>query len=512
MTRLFRHLLALIAGAALTAALAPFDAWPLAWLSPAAFFLLLNRYGNNERTAPRCGRRSARLGFSYGLGFFGAGVSWVFVSISEHSATPLPVALLLTGLFVAGLAMLFAVQAGIYGRYLNRSRYSWLAFAGLWWLFEWLRSWLFTGFPWLYLGYASLDTPLQTWAPIGGVWLISLWVALGATALVTLVRKSGRSNRTLAALVLTLPWLATPFLPTDWTHEQRTLDVALVQADIPQAIKWQRGQLPGILARYRTLTRQIEDAELIIWPETSIPALYRSSLPYLGDLFQQLDEQGVSLIAGMPAAVPDRADPQQYRFHNSLAVLSGGAGVYHKQRLVPFGEYLPMESVLRGMVDFFNLPASSFRLPEGEQSNLSINGTRLAPAICYEIAYPELVRQSARNAEILLTVSNDTWFGQSIAPDQHMQIARMRALENGRWLIRGTNNGISALVDPQGQISAIAPRYDVAVLKGQVTAMQGETPWQQLGIWPTLMLAFALTLSCIRRRHITVRDTPFASA
>lgn len=487
-------LLALLAGALITAALAPFELWPLAWLSPAVFYLLL-------RT--RSSKAGGWLGWSYGLGVFGAGVSWVFVSISEHSATPLPIALLLTGLFVAGLATLFALQGWLFCRFLDRNRYSWLAFAGLWWLFEWLRSWLLTGFPWLYLGYASLDTPLQNWAPLGGVWLTSLWVALGGCALAALVHSRTTRARVIAAAAFSLPWLGAALLPTSWTQPDKPLSVALVQADISQAAKWKRDQLPGILTRYQQLTETIENTELIIWPETSIPALYRSSLPYLGDLFQQLDERGVSLIAGLPAAVPDKDDPSQYRFHNSLAVLSGGAGIYHKQRLVPFGEYLPLEGLLRDMVDFFNLPASSFKLPQGEQRNLRINGTRLASAICYEIAYPELVRRSARESEVLLTVSNDTWFGHSIAPDQHMQIARMRAVENGRWLIRGTNNGISALVNPQGLITTQAPRYQVAVIQGTVHAMQGQTPYQQLGIWPALILALGLLFSVAIGRRCT---------
>lgn len=487
-------LLALLAGALITAALAPFELWPLAWLSPAALYLLLRN---------RSSKAGGWLGWSYGLGVFGAGVSWVFVSISEHSATPLPIALLLTGLFVAGLATLFALQGWLFCRFLDRNRYSWLAFAGLWWLFEWLRSWLLTGFPWLYLGYASLDTPLQNWAPLGGVWLTSLWVVLGGSALAALIHSRTTRARVVAAAVFSLPWLSAALLPTSWTQTDKPLSVALVQADISQAAKWKRDQLPGILNRYQQLTETIEKTELIIWPETSIPALYRNSLPYLGDLFQQLDERGVSLIAGLPAAVPDKDDPSQYRFHNSLAVLSGGAGIYHKQRLVPFGEYLPLEGLLRDMVDFFNLPASSFKLPQGEQSNLRINGTRLASAICYEIAYPELVRRSARESEVLLTVSNDTWFGHSIAPDQHMQIARMRAVENGRWLIRSTNNGISALVNPQGLITTQAPRYQVAVLNGTVQTMQGLTPYQQLGVWPALILALGLMFSAAPGRRCT---------
>ena len=475
--------LTVLAGAILPFALSPFNLWPLAWLSPALCFLLLQN---------RSAGAGAWLGWCYGLGVFGAGISWVFVSISDHSATPLPIAILLTGLFVAGMALFFALQGWVFCRFLNQNRYSWLAFAGLWWLFEWLRSWLLTGFPWLYLGYASLDTHLQLWAPLGGVWLTSLWTALGAAAIAVLFTQRHKQTRILAAGVLTLPWLIALTLPGSWTQPEKSLNVALVQADIPQAIKWKRDQLPGILTHYRRLTDQIADAELIVWPETAIPALYRQSLPLLGDLFQRLDERGVSLITGLPAAVPDRENPDQYRFHNSLAVVSGGAGIYHKQRLVPFGEYLPLENLIRGLVDFFNLPASNFRLPQDEQQNLRINGTRLASAICYEIAYPELVRRSAVESELLLTVSNDTWFGRSIAPEQHMQIARMRALENGRWLIRATNNGISGFVGPQGQLIDQAPRYQTAILQGRVQTMQGLTPYQTVGLWPAMLLSLLL--------------------
>ncbi|MBY4676226.1 apolipoprotein N-acyltransferase [Marinobacterium arenosum] len=502
MAHLLSMLLALLAGSLITPALAPFNFWPLAWLPPALLYLLLR-----ERS-PRAG---LWLGWCFGLGVFGAGTSWVFVSISEHSATPLPVALLLTGLFVAALAILFALQGWLFCRHFNRNGYAWLAFAGLWWLFEWLRSWLLTGFPWLYLGYASLDSPLANWAPLGGVWLSSLWIALGSCALAALFTPRSHGQRALALLLLAAPWLAAPLLPGHWTQPTgRPLQVALVQADIPQEIKWQSGALDTILQRYQQLSRAHLDVDLMIWPETAVPALYSRAAGLLGDWFEQLEQTHTTLISGLPAAVPDHDEPRDYRFHNSLAVLSGGAGIYHKQRLVPFGEYLPLEGLLRGLVDFFNLPASNFKLPQGEQRNLRVNGYRLASAICYEIAYPELVRHAARDSELLLTVSNDTWFGHSIAPDQHMQIARMRALENGRWLLRGTNNGITALVAPDGKIVEQAPRYQSAVLRGEVQPMQGETPYQRVGVWPVLILSLLLSACGLRRsrssysRQITV--------
>ncbi|MFC6670072.1 apolipoprotein N-acyltransferase [Marinobacterium aestuariivivens] len=194
-------------------------------------------------------------------------------------------------------------------------------------------------------------------------------------------------------------------------------------------------------------------------------------------------------MAGLPSVLTDAEDPSRRIFHNSLALLSPERAVYHKQRLVPFGEYVPLETLLRGLIDFFDLPMSSFSLPQTEQPPLPFRDHRLAAAICYEIAYPELVRRESLESDLLLTVSNDTWFGHSIAPDQHLQIARMRALETGRWLIRATNNGISALIDADGRIRAEAPRYQTALLAGEVQGMQGLTPFQRLGAWPALVLA-----------------------
>ena len=476
-----QFILCLIAGALIAPSLAPFDIPYLALAPPALLYLL--SYQKNTT-------QSALLGWAFGLGFFGSGVSWVFVSISEHSQTPLPLAVGLTTLFVAALALLFSGQLYLWKK-LFSARLPVLSFIGLWILFEWVRSWLFTGFPWLYLGNASLDTPYQNLLPIGGVWLASGAILITALAIAELIR----SRSLLPLLIAPLPLIGCYLLPPLWTEpNDNRLSVAIVQPNIAQAIKWNPGYREDILTQYETLTRNHLDAQLVLWPETAIPALFRYAAAPLAELLNDLDSSGTTLISGLPSAIPDDEHPKGYLIHNSLAILTHGSGVYHKQRLVPFGEYVPMEKSIRGLFDFFNLPMSSFSLPTSQQPLLSVGQTKLSAAICYEIAYPELVRTSSSDADILLTVSNDTWFGRSIAPAQHLQIARVRAVENGRWVIRGTNNGITALIDAQGAIVQQLPQFQSGVLRGTAQGMQGQTPYQQHGALPVLLLALILTL------------------
>jgi len=486
-----RVLLSLLGGTFITLALAPFNWVPLVFLAPACLYFAVRNCSLLQATL---------LGWLFGCALFGTGSSWVFVSIHEHSATPLPVALLLTTLFVTVLALLFALQTYLWRRWFS-DQLPVAGFIGIWLLFEWTRSWLFTGFPWLYLGYATLDTPLATWLPIGGVWLGSLAVLLIAAGLIQTLQK--RQPRWL--LLAVLPWTGL-LLPDQWTTEtSQNLTVALVQPDIPQNDKWIPDNRSWILERYIDLTGPLDDQQLIVWPETAIPAFFNQTVDTLAPLLDQLDQQGSTLLSGMPTLTRDPQRPSGYRVHNSLVLLTGSSGVYHKQRLVPFGEYLPLENWLRGLVAFFNLPMSSFSLPKESQPLLKVQGLSLSAAICYEIAYPGLVREMSRAADIMLTVSNDTWFGDSIAPAQHLQIAQARALENGRWLLRGTNNGITALINPQGKVTAQLPQFETGVLQGQVSAMAGATPYQRLGDWPVLAIMALLLLSSMaafsRRLH-----------
>lgn len=488
----YRALTALICGALTPLAFSPFDFWGLIFIAPGILFLLL------KDLTPK---KSAWVSWCFGTGFFGTGVSWVYVSIHTYGNAPIWLASLMTLAFAMGLALTFALQGWCYAKWLSRTTLAGAGFIGLWILFEWCRSWFLTGFPWLYLGYALIDSPFKFWAPIGGVWLLSLTVLCLSIATISLLTTRHTPQRIALAVIITLPCLGF-FLPKDWTQASGQIqEMDIVQANIPQQLKWNKNYLPELLNIYSQMTLEKTRAPLIIWPETAIPSLLPSAKPYLYRLLVQLEQDNRSLISGLPSIERDAEHPNGYRAHNSLALLTGNTDIYHKQRLVPFGEYVPIENHLRGLIEFFNLPMSSFSLPAQQQTTLKFGSSSIAAAICYEIAYPELVRKLSTDSNWILTVSNDTWFSHSLAPAQHMQIARMRALENGRWLVRSTNNGLTAIVDPYGNITAQAPPYQQAVLTGSVENRSGVTPYQKYGVTPVLLFSLLLIVICFIRRQ-----------
>jgi apolipoprotein N-acyltransferase len=499
MGRRIRYPVALFAGATTTLAFAPFNYAFFAILSPALLWWLLR-----EEHSPA---RALMTGWLFGLGFFGAGVSWVYVSIHTYGQASVPLAAGLTGAFCAALALLFGAQSWIGARWFRSPATGWLAFTGLWVGFEWLRSWLLTGFPWLYLGYGWTETPLASLAPLTGVWGLSLISVLLAAGIVEALAQRNLRPLLPGVILALCAWLPFPA----WTQASAPpLQVALVQPNVPQMMKWAPQARNRIVSQLVTLSLPHRDADMIIWPENAIPAFYYQVAGQLSPLLE--NSANARIITGLPSATKSSDAPGRTLYHNSLAVLNQPEQRYHKRRLVPFGEYVPLEAQLRGLIEFFNLPMSSFSLPEKDTTLLQVGDHRLAPAICYEIAYPELVRDGAREADAILTLSNDTWFGRSIGPDQHLQMAQMRALENGRWVIRSTNNGITALIDESGRIRGQLPVDQTAVLTGEVQPMTGTTPYQRAGTWPVLGVALLLTLCPLLQRVRTARKHHSAAA
>jgi apolipoprotein N-acyltransferase len=481
----FRALSALIAGALTPLAFAPFDLWPLIFITPAILYSLIRHTSVKQ---------SLWYGWVFGVGFYGVGVSWVFRSIHDFGGTPLLLAVLMTALFALGLALFFMLQTYLYARWFSRKGFSVAGFVGTWMFAEWLRSWFLTGFPWLYSGYALIDTPFSALAPMGGVWLVSFVCVTISACLVNLFTAKTLPQRALCAATITV-LCALPLLDREWTQPKgEPFDVDIVQANIPQDLKWNPNYLPDFLMRYVNITQEQTRAPVVVWPETAVSAIYSEASPYLFPLLQQFDQDQRILISGIPSLEFNPQAPDGYDVFNSLAVLTGDGDVYHKQRLVPFGEYVPFQALLRKLGGFFDLPMSSFSLPAPGQGPLEAGHMKVSAAICYEIAYPELVRETAQDSDWLITVSNDTWFSHTIAPDQHLQIARMRALENGRWLVRSTNNGLTALIAPDGKISMSIPAYKEGVLHGTIQSRNGHTPYQRWGLWPVAVMALALLL------------------
>ena len=485
-------LLALASGAVIPLAFAPFGLWPLALAGPLVFLLTL------ETASPK---RGFWRGWLMGFGFFGTGVSWVFVSIHEFGGTSVILASLMVLLFVASLAIFGAVKGWLFclGRRLFASGWQaiWL-FALVWVFEEWLRGWLLGGFPWLYLGYAFRETWLAGWAPVGGVLFLGALVLLTVGMLRQLIRSAAGFGSLPAAAVLILIWGAGLALcRVNWTRPTDTLEVALVQGNVHQLSKW---HAPGAVNQlYKRLTEpHLPRADLVVWPEGAVVRFQHLNRDFLQEMAELALAAETSLVLGLPVY-----DASLGGYHNSALALGLGKGIYHKRRLVPFGEYLPLESWLRGTIEFFSLPMSRHRPGPHGQKLLQLGSHSLGMAICYEITYPSLVRgRDGQLPDLLATISNDSWFGNSTGPHQHLEMAQMRALELGRDLVRATNDGITAIVAADGRVRAQLPRFQEAVLTGRVQIRSGLTPYARSGQLFLLLLVLLLAaglLPCGRR-------------
>ncbi len=475
-------LLALTAGLLLPLAFAPFALHPLAVLSVALLFICW------QGSTPR---RALLRGALFGLGMFGAGVSWIFVSIHEYGHVPWGLSVLLTVLFVLVLSVFpalagwLAVRLERYCRGLSPALALVLIYPAVWVLAEWVRGWFLTGFPWLNLGYSQIDAPLAALAPLLGVYGVSYFTALSGALLLAAMMHRGGVILGRYLVVLVALWVAAGFLSSiHWTHPAGPpLKVSLVQGNIPQDLKWQPAMREATVDLYSRLSRRHWDSDLIIWPETAMPMFYRQAQPYLRALAQEARAHQTELLVGLIYQ-----DPQQQRYYNSMVSVGGKTAFYHKQHLVPFTEYLPFATVLGSVVDLLDVPMSDFSAGAAAQPPLELAGQKVAVSICYEDAFGEELIRALPAATLLVNVSNDAWFAGSIAPAQHLQIARMRALETGRFLLRATNTGISAIVDPHGDIVAASPQFKEYVLSASVLPMAGATPYVRLGNYPAVLV------------------------
>jgi apolipoprotein N-acyltransferase len=502
-TALARRVLAFGVGALLACAFAPLQWWPLAILCPAVLMWLW------EEATPR---DAAWNGFWFSFGTFLAGTYWLYVSVHDLGKAPvwLTIAIML-GLF--GIMGLYNALIGyVVARWLPRGgAWRWLVgMPAAWLLVEWCRGWFLSGFSWLSLGYSQTDTWLAPLAPVLGVYGISLVMLLSAGALVALARGKGRV-RLAAALVLIVPWIAGVLLrPSAWTHPSGPpVSVAVIQADIPQEDKWVDSYASQILARYRKMTESALGTQLIVWPEAALPDLANNLLPYIALVDREAQARGSSLVMGVV-----RASEDGERYYDSILALGNPPSWYAKDHLVPFAEFFPVPHFIREWLRLMTLPYESFSRGGTGQSPLSVAGLELGPTICYEVGYGGYMLGMLPKANALVNVTNDAWFGHSTARYEQFQMARMRALEEGRSMVVASNDGISAVIGPRGEVLASAPPFQPFVLRSSVTPRAGLTPFARVGNWlivclGTLCLAGALWVGARRRRMGTSSATPF---
>ncbi len=486
--------LALAAGIAITFSLAPYNIWPLGLISVGLLAYLLNATNTSKRCEKKV-KHNLWLAFLFGCGMYGSGTSWVYVAIHDFAHTPAALAAVMTLIFVLGLAFVFALPFAVFSRFFSQHPLSSaFGFSAIWVIGEWIRSWFLTGFPWLYLGYAHADTWLSGWAPILGVYGISFIVCISATVCMQMLcayraspKPQWQSGIILGAALLGI-WIAGWSLNAH--HKQTlskptsTISTALIQPNIPLEVKWNPLYQDQILDILREETEPFWGRDLIVWPEASIPLMYHDAGNFLDEINTTAIANNSGLITGI---LYDDAQPGVY--YNSIAGLGRSSGLYFKQRLVPFGEYVPLEKYLRGLINFFNLPNSVIFPGPKEQNILQLDDKLIAPSICYEIVYPDLVARLANEAQLLITISNDAWFGDSIGPLQHFQMARMRAIENHRTVIRATNTGISGVISPEGKALITSKQFERDSITYNETPLYTHlTLYAQFGSWPILII------------------------
>ncbi len=467
---LWPPLLALLAGCGTLFAFSPYGLYPLAIVGPALLLLLWSV------ATPRL---ALLEGWLFGLGLLGTGVFWLHISIDQFGNVGTSLAVLITVIFVALLALFYGLAGWLGRRLVHESgagARGLMMFALLWLLSEWLRGWLFGGFPWLSLGYSQIDSVLAGWAPIVGVYGVSLAVVLSAACLLLFFQPGWRL---IAALGLLALWGGGALLTAvEWGRPiGAPLRVSIVQGNIPQSEKWKRENLQPTLDLYQRLTRSHWDRDLIIWPETAVPAFARQvERRFLAPLSKESERHHSTLLLGIADW-----DPQQRRYYNAMLSLGEERGAYYKRHLVPFGEFMPMQWLLQPLIDWLRIPMSNFAPGMAQKPLLNLSGYPAGISICYEDAFGNEVIQALPEAAFLVNASNDAWFGDSLALPQHLEIARMRALESGRYLLRATNTGISAIIAPDGSLQEVSPAFQRHVLSGSLVPMGGSTPYVRFG-------------------------------
>jgi apolipoprotein N-acyltransferase len=489
---LARLTVALAAGASLNLGFAPFGWWPIALLAPAALFALI-------RGLPP--RRACAAGAAFGVGLFGFGTYWLYTCLHVFGLVPLWLTLVLQTVLVAAMSLYLAALCYVANRFWLKpgATRDWLVLPALWVLLEWLRGWFLSGFPWLSTGYAMIDSPLSGWAPIFGVYAVTWAAATVSVAINVAFMPAVLFSRRCLGIAAAAMLFAVPALLARhaWTQAAGVpVAIAAVQGAVPQDQKWQVRNRELTMQRYLRLTDDAWGSRLIIWPEAALPAL----APNIPDYLMNLKELGRAHDADFAIGLVNYL-PETKQYFNGILVLSQFGGWYYKRHLVPFGEYFPVPAFVRSWLRLMSLPYDDFTAGSSHQALLSAAGQKLGFTICYEDAFGSQQLRVFRQATLLINVTNDAWFGDSTARHQHLQIARMRALEAGRFLIRVANDGITAAIDSRGHIVARLPQFKEAVLRTDVQPMTGLTPYARVGNYPVVMGALSLLAIAAWRRR-----------
>ena len=476
-------LISALLGALLPLAFAPFFIWPLAIILPALLLML----ADSKNTL----KQVFLTGWCFGLGYFGFGVYWIYNSLHDFGMAPPIEAGAITALMIACLSVFTGLTLYFWKSLQCKigQQSIWLV-PILWFAFEWFRGWFLTGMPWLSLGYAFGESPLAGFAPLIGVYGLSALGVLLSVVLIQIIQFNAYRYASIIALILAL---GLGLQQVDWTEQQTSsIDVTIVQGNIPQQMKWQYDQRQNIFNTYWQETQQHWDSDLIVWPETALPGqsenIRRSILDPVAKVAAENNSQ---ILTGLLVS-----DKVNRKFHNSMMMLGDNESVYHKRHLVLFGEYYPLRWLLDLMSHLINIPYSDLQPGPQEQPLMSVKGLLLGISICFEDAFSRDIMQSIPDANLLINASNDAWFGDSLAPHQHLQMAQMRSLETGRAMVRATNTGVSAFIDHKGQVIEQTEQFKTVSISQAINGRTGITPFyyfaQVQGFLAAILLVMCL--------------------
>tara|TARA_Y100001934_G_C12375193_1_gene788777 strand:- start:2412 stop:3959 length:1548 start_codon:yes stop_codon:yes gene_type:complete len=495
--RMFHLIIVLLLGAITVLGFAPFYLFPIPVITVACLL-----YFWRKSTSPI---QAATLGFFFGMGMFGVGVTWIYISLHEFGALPMPTAIFLLIILCAYLSLYITIIGWLIKKFHFGEPLVWVIFvASIWTLSEWLRGVMpFFGFPWLTMGYSQAPfSPIVGYAAVTGVYGISLVLILSSACISLFFERELRSWRNI--IFLPIIWFVGFSLQfINWGEPQGDpVTVSLLQGNISQEMKWNPEHVTHTMGTYAKLALN-SNSRLIVAPEISLPLTRdKVSDKYLAQISTHAKENNGDILIGMV-----ETENNSGSYYNSM--FSFGISpeqIYRKFHLLPFGEFIPFKPVFGWIINSLKIPLTDFSRGELKQKPMNIAGQSVAVNICYEDAFGEELIYKLPQASLLVNVSNDAWFGRSIGPYQHLQVSQMRALETGRYMLRATNTGVSAIINERGVVIQQADIFKETILHGLVQGYTGSTPFVFFGnslvlgfVWFSLFICFIQTLFGIRK-------------
>ena len=478
-------------GALAVLGFAPFYIFPLTILSLAGLCYLWMKAAN--------AKAAFKLGFSYGLGLYVVGIYWIYISLHDFGGMPWWFA----GFSTFCLCAFMALFVGLVGWASKKLGSPIISIAVLWGLSDWIRCWIFTGFPWLTMGYSQAPhSPLAGYMPLVGVYGVSV-IAVFVAALIASwfanpSQNSAWKRNVIAAFVLIIV-TGNVLKIIDWTTPVGSvINVALVQGNISQTEKWSPEKAQSTIDQYLSMVIASK-AELIILPETALPVLSSQLDPSVKQILKAHAKQNNGdIIVGMVEYNEGSNNTVGEYFNSAISFGNNPTQTYSKNHLVPFGEFIPLKQVFGWIYrDWLNMPLSDLSRGGTHQTPMNLVNQKVAVNICYEDVFGEEIIRQLPEATLLVNISNDAWYGQSYAASQHMQFSQARALETGRFMLRATNTGVTAVIDPHGYVLAHAPHDVQTTLDVTAHGYSGSTPYVHWGNWPFIVFCFAVLISLL---------------